>query len=149
VDVGFWTTLIRLISANHNRPIIHRIYITTYIMIRRYTHSLHQNQPNLPLNPSTHLLLLFFEFPPSSRASTHPLREPDFPHSALILRVRPDIPEHSFHISSILFSGPLTPSNSLYTTSSVEFIDEILIPPLQSRQYYHYDPYQSLETLIT
>jgi len=32
-------------------------------------------------------------------------------------------------------------------TSSVEFIDEIHIP--LSRQYYHYDPYESLEILIT
>jgi len=32
-------------------------------------------------------------------------------------------------------------------TSSVEFIDEILPP--RPRQYYYYDPYQSLETLTT
>jgi len=50
-------------------------------------------------------------------------------------------PEHSFYISSILFSDPprpTSPANS--TTPSVKFIDEILIPPPRPRQYYHYDP---------
>jgi len=49
--------------------------------------------------------------------------------------------------SPVYSPRPTSLANS--TTSSVEFIDEILIPPPRLRQYYHYDPYQSLETLIT
>jgi len=39
-----------------------------------------------------------------------------------------------------------SPANS--TTSSMEFIDEISIPPPRPRYYYYYDPHQSLDISI-
>jgi len=42
---------------------------------------------------------------------------------------------------------PISPTNS--TSSSVEFIEEVYIPPSRPRHYYHYDPYEPLEILIT
>jgi len=35
------------------------------------------------------------------------------------------------------------------TSSSVEFIDEVHIPPSRPRHYYHYNPYEFLEILST
>jgi len=79
------------------------------------------------------------------------LAEPDSPHSVLTLRMRPDTPPHTPSItppySPVQSPRPTSPTNS--TTSSVEFIDEIHIPPPRPPQYYHYDPYESLEILIT
>jgi len=82
---------------------------------------------------------------------TPPPPEPDSPHSVLTLRVRPDTPPRTPSISPpsyspIHFSRPTSPTNS---TSSVEFIDELYIPPPRPRYYYHYNPNESLENLIT
>jgi len=41
---------------------------------------------------------------------------------------------------------PASPANS--TASSVEFIEEVYIPPPLPRRYYNYDPHQPLDTLI-
>jgi len=68
---------------------------------------------------------------------------PDTPPS---ISITPSISPPSY---SPVYSPPTRPNfptNS--TTSSIEFIDEIHIPPPRLK-YYHYDPYESLETLIT
>jgi len=75
---------------------------------------------------------------------------PDSPHSVLILRVRPDTLSRTPSISPPSYSPiqsprPISPTNS---TSSVEFIDKVRIPPPRPRNYYYYDPNESLETLI-
>jgi len=89
------------------------------------------------------------------RFFTPPLIEPDSPHSASTTRLRPDIPPSTPSISPPSYSPvhlpedslrPTSPANS--TTSSVEFVDEILIPPFRPRHYYYYDPHQSVDTLI-
>jgi len=96
---------------------------------------------------------------PSSppRSPTPPIIEPDSPHSALTQRIFPDSPPPSIRsfsppsYSSIsspeLPSRPVSPLNS--TTSSVEFIEEIYIPPPRPNHYYYYNPHQSLDTLIS
>jgi len=93
--------------------------------------------------------------PPSPSRSPSPPRPctppPDSPHSVLTLRVRPDTPPPTPSLSPPSYSPvqsprPSSPTNS---TSSVEFIDEIHIPPPRPRHYYHYDPHQSIDTLIT
>jgi len=93
---------------------------------------------------------------PSSPAlevpASPPFREPDSPHSALTIRVRPDTPPRTPSISPPSYSpvySPRPPSPANSTTSSVEFIEEIYTPPPRPRQYYRYDPYESLESLIT
>jgi len=90
--------------------------------------------------------------PPSPPCSpTPPIVEPDSPHSVLTLRVRPDTPPRTPSISPPSYSPicsprPTSPANS---TSSVEFVDELHIPPPRPRHYYYYDPNESIETLIT
>jgi len=95
--------------------------------------------------------------PPSPpRSLTPPVIEPDSPHSALTQRIFPDSPPPSIRsFSPPSYSPisspeepprPVSPTNS--TTSSVEFIEEIHIPPPHARYYYYYDPHQSLDTLI-
>jgi len=90
--------------------------------------------------------------PPSPpRSSTPPIVAPDSPHSVLTLRVRPDTPPRTPSLSPPSYSPiqsprPSSPTNS---TSSVEFLDEIQIPPPHPRQYYHYHPHESIDTLIT
>jgi len=107
-------------------------------------------EPIEPTNQSVNLLSSDPESPPSPHLS--PLREPDSPHSVLTLRVRPDTPPRTPSISPPSYSPvhsprPTSPASS--TTSSVEFVEEILVPPPRPRHYYQYDPYQSLESLIT
>jgi len=81
------------------------------------------------------------ELPPFPRLNTPPA-EPDFPHSALTIRVRPDAPPPSTSSISppsyfLVYSPrPTSPANS--TTSSMEFIDEIHVPLPRPRYYYHY-----------
>jgi len=74
----------------------------------------------------------------------------------LTQRIRSDSPPTTPSISSPSYSPvhslkkPSRPASSANsTTSSVEFIDEISIPPPRLRFYYYYDPHQSLDTLIT
>jgi len=85
---------------------------------------------------------------PPSRPCTPP---PDSPHSVLTLRVRPDTPPRTPSLSPPSYSPihsprPSSPTNS---TSSVEFIDEFYIPSPRPRHYYHYDPHEPIDTLIT
>jgi len=95
--------------------------------------------------------------PPSPfRSFTPPIIEPDSPHSVLTQRIFPDSPPPSIRSFSPPSYSPVSspeelprppsPSNS---TSSVEFIDELYIPPPRPRYYYRYDPNESLENLIT
>jgi len=82
--------------------------------------------------------------------------EPDSPHSAITSRIFPDSlppsirsfspPSYSLISSPEEPSRPISPANS--TTSSVEFIDEVPIPPPQPRHYYYYYDPQSLDNLI-
>jgi len=93
-----------------------------------------------------------FSFPKSnSFISTFP-----YIHSALTSRIFPDSSPPSIRFfSSPSYSPvhsleesppPSFPANS--TTSSMEFIDEVPIPPSQPRYYYYYDSHQPLDTLI-
>jgi len=93
------------------------------------------------------------QIPSPSRSPTPPFEDPNFPHSALISRIFPDSPPPSirsfFPPSYSPISSPprpTLPANS--TTSSVEFIDEVPIPPPRPKYYYYYDPHQPLDTLI-
>jgi len=109
--------------------------------------------PSAPPPPSTNSS----NQPPSPPCSpTPPVIEPDSPHSALTQRIFPDSPPPSicsfFPPSYSPISSPeepprrVSPTNS--TTSSMEFIEEIHIPPPHPRYYYYYDPHQPLDTLI-
>jgi len=95
--------------------------------------------------------------PPSPPSSpTPPVVEPDSPHSVLTQRILPDSPPPSIRsFSPPSYSPvsspeeplrPVSPTNS--TTSSVEFIEEIHIPPPHPQYYYNYDPHQPLDTLL-
>jgi len=76
------------------------------------------------------------EFSPSPRPNTPPA-EPDSPHSALTIRVRPDIPPPSISppsYSPVYSLRPTSPANS--TISSIEFVDEIHVSPPRPRYYW-------------
>jgi len=106
--------------------------------------------PSSPQSPPHHL-------PSPPRSPTPPLEQPDSPHSAITLRLSPDSPPppsiRSFSppsyspISSPDQSPrPSSPADS--TTSSVEFIEELHIPPPRPRRYYNYNPHQPLDVQI-
>jgi len=95
--------------------------------------------------------------PPSPpRSPIPPIVEPDFPHSALTQRIFPDSPPPSIRSPSPPSYSPISspeepprpasPANS--TTSSVEFVEEVHIPPPRPRHYYHYHPHEPLDSLI-
>jgi len=95
--------------------------------------------------------------PPSPpRSPTPPVLEPDSPHSVLTQRIFPDSPPPSIRSFSPPSYSPISspeqpprlPSPANSTTSSVEFIEEIQIPPPHPKHYYYYDPHQSLDILI-
>jgi len=87
--------------------------------------------------------------PPSfPRSPSLPLREPDFPHSILTIRLRPDTPPSSPSISPPSYS-PINDPEELSRPSSPANFTSSVIPPPRPRHYYRYDPYLSLETLIT
>jgi len=111
--------------------------------------------PSPPPPPPPQLFNSPNQVPSPLRSPTPPLIEPDSPHSASTIRLRPDTPPTTPSISPPSYSPvhlpedsprPTSPANS--TTSSVEFVDEILIPPPRPRHYYNYDPHQSIDTLI-
>jgi len=111
---------------------------------------------SVPFPPTPPQLLNFLKQISSPlRSFTPSVIEPDFPHSTSTTRLRPDIPPSTPLISPSSYSPihfsedslrPTSPANS--TTSSIEFVDEILIPPSRPRHYYHYDPHKSVDTLI-
>jgi len=105
--------------------------------------------PPPPLSPQQN------QIPSPPRSPIPPVIEPDSPHSAITTRIFPDSPPPSIRsfsppsyspISSPEPSRPISPANS--TTSSVEFIDEVPIPPPQPRHYYYYDPHEAIDNLI-
>jgi len=120
------------------------------------TNSLNISVPSpLPLPPQLPPLSPA-QLPSPPRSPTPPLIEPDSPHSAITSRIFPDSPPPSIRSFSPPSYSPISspeepprpasPANS--TTSSVEFIDEVPIPPPRPTRYYHYDPHESLDTLI-
>jgi len=89
--------------------------------------------------------------PSSPHPDTPPPVEPDSPHSVLTQRVRLDTPPPIPSVSPPSYS-PIhspRPSSPARFTSSVEFVEEIHIPSPRPKYYYHYDPHEPLETLIT
>jgi len=108
-----------------------------------------------PLPPPSQFLSS--DHPPSPpRSPTYPVVQPDSPHSALTQRIFPDSPPSSIRSFSPPSYSPVSspeepprptsPTNS--TASSVEFIEEIHIPPPHPRYYYNYDPHQPLDILL-
>jgi len=94
--------------------------------------------------------------PPPSRSPTPPIIEPDSPHSVLTQRIFPDSPPPSIRSFSPPSYSPISspeepprpasPANS--TSSSVEFIEELQIPPPRPRRYYNYNPHQPIDVQI-
>jgi len=95
--------------------------------------------------------------PPSPpRSPTPPDAQPDSPHSILTQRIFPDSPPPSYRSFSPPSYSPVSspeppprPNSPADSTSSVEFVEEIHVPPPRPKYYYHYDPHQPIETLIT
>jgi len=109
-----------------------------------------------PLSPSALQSSPPYHLPSTPRSPTPPLEQPDSPHSAITLRLSPDSPPPpSIRSLSPPSYSPISspeepprPSSPANSTSSVEFIDEVPIPPSRPRYYYHYDPYAPLDTLL-
>jgi len=95
------------------------------------------NSPSLSL----HINLLYFHV----QSYFH---QENSPHSVLTIKKRLDTPPSTPSVSSLSYSPVHFPENSPRptslansTTSSVEIVDEIPIPPSRPRQYYYYDSY--------
>jgi len=105
------------------------------LLLLNHSHRINRHRLIVPLNPNRRTRFSLFHIDTKN-----------------ILRIPPSFHPLLFSPSYSPISSPeepprsASPSNS--TTSSVEFIEEIHIPPPHPKHYYNYDPHQPLDTLI-